>query len=66
MNPYLIICIILALGLSYSFIVCSYLNKKNLELRIKLRSVKVAIDCFGDNKDKLINKINEILEEHYN
>lgn len=65
MNPYIIISILLALGLSYSysFIVCSYLNKKNLELRIKLRSVKVAVECFGDNKDELVSKINEILEE---
>jgi hypothetical protein len=62
MNVYEIVIIILVLLLFYSLFVCSSLNRKNLELRIKLRHVKTAIECFKNN-EKAINEIKEILNE---
>ena len=63
MNIYLVLIVILVLLLLYSLFVCSHLNHLNLELRTKLRYIKITIDCFGtSNSVKTINEINKIIE----
>ena len=64
MNIYLVLIVILVLLLTYSFFVCSHLNHQNIELRTKLRYIKVTIDFFGNsNSVKTINEINKIIEK---